>query len=283
MTSGVYVAPTVDLDIFIARQAPVAVILRRGPSKWVRMSKWYLKNDTFEHGQWFKGRVREETCDISPDGVHFIYGAYRENRRRIQDDEVGWCWSAISRPPYFTALALWSGSIGDGSGGLFQTNSRIALTYWIPPDNGGPFSPTKGVLPRDVEVVTRQLKSFARSNQGLWEHRGWRLEQGGIVAKDNPAVRWMVLKKKLRLKGDNPIPGQSGSFQYYIEMNTGPVGLTDITWADWDFRGRLVFARGGKLFTADMAKAGFEMAVELADFNDMAPEAIVAPNWAKKW
>jgi len=247
------------------------------------MSKWNLKNDTFEHGQWFRGRVFDGTCDISPDGNYFIYGAYRENRGYIQDRDIGWCWSAVSTPPYFTALALWGGSVNHGGGGRFLSDSQIAINVWSAPENGWQYLPTKGALPRNVKVAPHELRATAHPDQDLWVHRGWRVEEGRTVARDNPKLDFMVLKKKLRLKGDNPVPGLSGHFQYYVETKTGPVGLAEVTWADWDYRERLVFARGGKLFVADMAKLGFEMAVELADFNDMAPEEILAPRWAKKW
>ncbi len=102
---SVYKPPTpARLYVILAREAPVAVIFRRGPSRWVQMIKWHTDTDTFEEGQWFKGRVYESKCDLSPDGKLLIYFVLKANR--VHPD-YGYTWTAISKPPYFTALALW--------------------------------------------------------------------------------------------------------------------------------------------------------------------------------
>src|ERR1700760_351322 len=96
------------LFVLLARDAPVGVILRRGPSKQVLMIHWNLKNDTFVHGQWLKARVYERRCDLSPEGDMLLYFAATHRK------PYG-TWSAVSRPPFFTALALWPK--GDAWGG----------------------------------------------------------------------------------------------------------------------------------------------------------------------
>src|SRR5688500_7843573 len=59
----------------MARSAPVAALLRRGPSRWVQMLRWHAGTDTVEPGQWFRGRIYERRCDLSPDGRLFLYFA----------------------------------------------------------------------------------------------------------------------------------------------------------------------------------------------------------------
>jgi hypothetical protein len=49
------------------------------------------------------------------------------------------------------------------------------------------------------------------------------------------------------------------------------------TWADWDQRGRLVFARDGKLCAAEVDDPSRLAVAELADFNAARPEPRVAP------
>lgn len=39
------------IHILMARSAPVAVLLRCGPSRWVQMVRWDTSNDTFDRGQ----------------------------------------------------------------------------------------------------------------------------------------------------------------------------------------------------------------------------------------
>ncbi|MFE1813543.1 hypothetical protein [Metapseudomonas otitidis] len=87
-----------SLQAWFARSAPVAVLLRRGPSDWVRMIRWDLRDDSFEPGQWFHGAIATEQCDLSEDGELFLYLARREGRRYWSED-YGPQWTAVSRPP----------------------------------------------------------------------------------------------------------------------------------------------------------------------------------------
>ena len=63
------------LHAILAREAPKAVVFRRGPSGCVCTLGWDLETDTFTMGQWLKGRIYEYRSDLSPDGGHMIYFA----------------------------------------------------------------------------------------------------------------------------------------------------------------------------------------------------------------
>jgi len=106
----------------IARQAPVAVLFRRGPSQFVQMLKWNLTDDTFEHGQWLNGRIYERRADLSPSGKLVIYFAAKYKGPMTS-------WTAVSKPPYLTAIALWEGMGAWGGGGLFEDENRIQLNH----------------------------------------------------------------------------------------------------------------------------------------------------------
>jgi hypothetical protein len=43
--------------VLLARRAHVGVILRRGPATWTQVITWNTRNETFESGQWFHGRL----------------------------------------------------------------------------------------------------------------------------------------------------------------------------------------------------------------------------------
>src|SRR5919202_749710 len=118
------------LFVYLAREAPVGVVLRRGPSAWVQLSVWHTDTDTFEHGQWFKGRVYERRADVSADGALFVYFAAQSGRRTPADS-----WVAVSRPPYFTAIALWYSFFGTyGIGGGFpRPHDLLPATRPKPP------------------------------------------------------------------------------------------------------------------------------------------------------
>lgn len=63
------------LHAIIARERRRAVVFRRGPSKKVAVIGWNLNTDEFTIGQWFKGRIYEYRCDLSPDGRYLLYFA----------------------------------------------------------------------------------------------------------------------------------------------------------------------------------------------------------------
>jgi hypothetical protein len=67
--------PPCRLVVYLAREAPIGIVLRRGPSAWAWSSVWHTDTDTFEHGQWFHGRVYERRSDVSADGSLFVYFA----------------------------------------------------------------------------------------------------------------------------------------------------------------------------------------------------------------
>ena len=72
------------LFVDVAREAPVAVVLRRGPTDWARLSLWHTDTDTFEHGQWIKGRIYERRSDVSADGRLFVACVRQSGSRRSE-------------------------------------------------------------------------------------------------------------------------------------------------------------------------------------------------------
>src|SRR5690242_10890371 len=110
------------LYCILAREAPLAVVFRRGPSKQVLLVLWHTDTDQFYEGQWFKGRIYERRCDLSPNGTRLIYFA-------ADYKEPYFSWSAVSKPPFLTALALWPKGDGWGGGGLFEKENKILLNH----------------------------------------------------------------------------------------------------------------------------------------------------------
>ena len=71
----------------VARDAPVAVVFRRGPTRHLRLLRWDLAGDTLTAGQWLVGSVNPATCGLSPDGELLVYDyALVDERRRIHED-----------------------------------------------------------------------------------------------------------------------------------------------------------------------------------------------------
>jgi len=103
----------VNLYALVARAARIAVVFRRGPARRTQVLLWRLDTDTVESGQWFKGRIYERRCDLSPDGA--LLALFCASFRKPL-----FSWTAITRPPYVAPLALWPKGDCWGGGGLFD-------------------------------------------------------------------------------------------------------------------------------------------------------------------
>src|SRR6185369_10123233 len=187
------------LFVILARSAPVGVVFRRGPSKWVQLIKWNTDDDSFEPGQWFHGRIYERRCDLSPTGSRLIYFASKLNKRTLEDPEYTYAWTAISRPPSFTALALWPKGDCWHGGGLFETNRTIWLNHRPDAAKPHPEHKPKGfkVLPNpqaygeDGPIYARRLirDGWVQTREGNYPltDREWKTETSQILEKPN---RW---------------------------------------------------------------------------------------------
>jgi hypothetical protein len=285
------------LVVYLAREAPIGVVLRRGPSAWVRLSVWHTDTDAFEHGQWFKGRVYERRCDVSADGSLFVYFA-RKTKARILAAHHADSWVAISRPPWFTALALWwvgstycaggyfpdrrppsaGGDFGQPSG---NAASPKAQALWI----GGSQPPAQGRLPSWLALTTHVPyvdRTISWSERTVYVNR--LLRDGWQPVPQAPVDTWERRHPHRPLTLAMTHAGfDYGTYGVEYAVRTEPqaeaIPLGRATWADWDQRGRLVIARGGRLFSWQAAGT----LQELADFNQQVPAPAPAPAWARAW
>ena len=162
---------------FFARDTDRAVILRQGPSKQFRMILWHRDTDTFEDGQWIKQKIYTERCDLSPDGEHFVYFTLDGKWKPPSHGT----YTVISKPPYWTAIALfplgdtWSGGgafldarhyFADGGSDIIKRTNRIHRVFLAKPDKGcstGLRLETGGRAPLDRAATKRLLADPAPS------------------------------------------------------------------------------------------------------------------------
>jgi len=262
----------------------MAVVLRRGPSAWAQLTRWDRKTDHFEPGQWFHGRIYERRCDLSPDGKFFIYFAAKHGRGPDADD-VGEAWTAISRPPYFTALALWRNLGSWYGGGVFKDARHVLLDVVC------------GAEPHP-EFKTRRLTfSHCPAESAPWEQRlllsGWRLAERGFDPRTHRRAGVREIWDKPGLGGrltlcrqvedvDFTRFGDPYADTYWLETSDDLLPLPGVTWADWEDGERLAFARNGVLYQGHWDGSALQEA-SLFDFNPLTPVQISAPAWARKW
>ncbi len=267
------------LFVYLARSRPLAVVLRRGPSDWARLSLWHTDTDRFEHGQWIKGRVYERRCDVSADGSLFL-AFVRQSGGRTQTDT----WLAVSRPPFFSALAVWLVGGTYHTGGFFPDASSIWTGFSeSAPDVGSLPGWLHTTAPRDIPYVdgtpewTDRTVHFNRLLRDGWLIRDPSTEKTTLGKKHTERPQTLVMTQTFA-----GFDVQGGPYVVSYGMEDEKDGWTDVgiaTWADWDHSGRLVIARDGRL----LAAAGTGQFEELADFNDQVPLPEPAPSWALQW
>ncbi len=280
------------LHFLLASEANVGIIIRRGPSRWVQLIQWNTSNDNFEQGQWFHGRVFEDLSHLSPNGNLFLYAASNYHPRNAS---VGYTWTAISRPPYFTAIAFWaSGWWCDG--GIFLNNSTVALGQYTT-------EPRLGQKPGKLRIIT--LEKWARIHGGIFLERlmqdGWAIESPNVDeyrrTTGYKGYSWqesrVVVRQRLACSKVSPDQKYTLAFQqvdksplvfsFSLRFSDQTVPLESVEWADFDQQGRLVISKKGKILSLEVGDSGQLTEHELADFNASKPEPVLTPNWAKQW
>lgn len=288
-----------SLFVILARNGRHAVIFRRAPSKQVLLIKWDRRHDRFEIGQWFKGRIFERRCDLSPSGEMLVYLAAKHK------GPIG-TWTAISRPPYVTALALWPNMGTWGGGGLFESEYSLLLNH-----NALHRTLADGFqLPKQMRVHPLGAGAGRGEDAPIYRERlerdGWTLTQKG-KCKDydgDAPVKWRFLEPQIHekcvmrrkaacrlqmiLRGLGERSGLWYLLDYEIldENGESRLKLPHTDWADWDENGDLLFSQRGKLFRLAWSKARSgdgEAARELADFSGLRFAAKEAPKKARQW
>lgn len=300
--------PTCRIYAIIARDGRSAVVFRRGRSKRVLLLRWWLTSDTIEHGQWFKGMLYPRASDLSPDGELLVYNAEKFNYRLPEKR-----WTAISRPPYLTALKIWFGGGRYWGGGIFEDQTTIDLDLQEKDRRQGegradhgrlkiaPTGPTagKGALLIDHRRRTRDGWQLTSSDQPVtWE----KTKVGNTWARPAlPLVYEMPCPDRQRAIRAPKLRHEIQSWDEWPSLNqpdvytlVDPVGhtlrsLESCSWADWQPTGDLLFAIGGCLYrlphkhVAANASHALDGAKLVADLSDLTFEEVVAPPEALQW
>jgi hypothetical protein len=267
------------LHVLLARDAPIGLVIRRGPSKQVCTVLWNRKEDAFERGQWLKGRIYERRCDLTVDGRYFIYFAM--NGR--WESEVKGSWTAISKAPYLKAIALFPKGDCWHGGGLF-TGKHF---YWLNDGCGHEELATTKEFVRDETF--RPVEYYGGECPGVYYPRllrdGWELvrsekpgEWSDLTVFEKPLIKGWILRKLAHGEVGAP-PGKGCYWDEHELLHTTSgkrFSFPAWEWADIDGK-RLVWASDGKLYAARLTVAGLINEHELYDFNDMKFERIEAP------
>jgi hypothetical protein len=266
------------LHVLLASNAPVGVVLRRGPSRAVGSFLWDRKKDTFQTGQWMRARIYERRCDLSPDGRYMIYFAM--NGR--WGSKTRGSWTAISRAPWVKAITLYpKGDCWQG-GGLFTSESR----YWL---NGCHEEATESARELQQDAKFCPPGGYGAECPGVYYVRlqrdGWILKDrlsAGITDQmsifEKPLPKGWLLRKYAHSEVGAP-PGRGCHWdEHELEQ---PAHQRRLTYPQWEWAERdgesLVWAEGGCLYRAALHAKSLGERRLLMDFNPLEFERLVAP------
>ena len=284
---------TARLYALVAREARKAIVFRRGPSKNVLLLDWDLETDRLTPGQWFKGRIYERRCDLSPDGDWLVYFAAKHH------GPLG-TWTAVSRPPYLTALALWAKGDTWGGGGLFDDARNLRLNHRPGHES---YLADGFMLPKTYRVKNLGERPGWGEDAPIHTMRlardGWSEVSPGEVSdyKAKGPFRWVyhapvVVEKAVQGKARLCVSlhgiGERNGPRYIqtaqvLSPDASPLAdLGRVDWADVDHMGDVLFARDGCLYRLSGPDLTGEAAL-VADLNALRFEPRVAPGYATGW
>ncbi|MCC7434182.1 MAG: hypothetical protein IT363_05810 [Methanoregulaceae archaeon] len=280
----------------MATRAPIAVLFRRGPSKLTQLLLWNLETDEITPGQWIQGKVFVRRCDLSPDGKLLVTAIsnYSAQKNKLASEEYGletWStsfWTAVSRPPYFTALALWFLGASYNGGGIWVDNHTLGF-------NNQPYADHEakplGSGYRRVDLNLDVSEDRAIWNQ-LLKSRGWTAERSSIFRRDDPAsgirfklfrgghIRYRessVRKRWLWYESETweLLDSEGNIVRAFEDQPEGHV------WIDVDHRERVLLAVSGRIYVWEGFPSGEPSLI--ADLNSNSFAECPPPEWALHW
>jgi hypothetical protein len=269
---------------------------------------WDLETDTIEAGQWFKGRIYERRCDLTPEGDLLVYFAASFRK-------PFYSWTAISRPPYLTALALWPKGDCWGGGGLFDKHRNLRLNHRPKTKETLPGADRMRLadgfnLPRALKVMPLGEQSGRGEDDPINSTRlardGWVVVSPGAWADGRSRYSWVSDPPLTRQKPIGCLPPAPLVLRTHLHAIDERQGrwyvmsadvanrenrvlndLGRIDWADLDHNGDVVFAKDGCLLRLPIsASHGMDEPLGprmVADLTGMTFEPVEAPEWVHHW
>lgn len=287
------VTPPPRLYLLLARRAGVGVIFRRGPSKRTEVIRWDTDGDVFERGHWFHGRIYERRCDLSPDGELLVYFASKFDRHTTsRDSDTSYAWTAVSRPPWLTALALWPKGDCWHGGGLFLGNRHLRLNHRPEAAAPHPRLPPTGLR---VEPDPEAHGEDAPIHAARLDRDGWVMERPWEVEWKAESWRFVTIVSELRARSHPALPfrivkerwleGLKHRETFRVDGPGTPIQLPSgrVDWMDWDQRGRLVVLADGAVHVAEPTADRIGELRALVDFTADRPVAREPAAGALAW
>jgi hypothetical protein len=229
------------IHLLPALNAPVAVILRRKPSKCFHVMRWNTQTGAIEHGSWFRGQLYPLRCDVSFNGEWMVYLALGAG---------GHTWNGVCRVPWLKTVAEGPNTGTWYGGGYWNQPGQLLLNGW-----------TCGKLQEPLPFRIRSYDAEYGEDEGVLYQRlkRDRWKRAGPFGQDR-----QLKTKSYMVAHDNdagwyrqPTPEHPTLRMFYrgylehgrtfeFRLDEYPQLLDKrVEWATWDSLGQLLVARAG--------------------------------------
>ena len=267
-----------------ASEASRAIVIAH-QGAWFHLARWNLDTGKLERGAWFRGTIYQRRCDVSPDGALFYYFGMKR----------GQAFHAVSRVPWLTALAFWRAGDTYSRGWHFERLGKrraneedVSAPGWVHTITRLERAPDEGSI--SPLASRHKLKLVANGVQpyGSERRRGWLVHpeasprpKSDVWFEKTP--QWLYRdrpggEQRLALRDEGYTRGrfEGRAPRYTLDGER----LADVSWADWDTRGRLlVTTRAG---TAEIRNSANKI-VASASLADWEPDPKPSPAHARRW
>ncbi len=236
------------LFFLTAKEAPILVVLRRGPSKRYHVIKINTETTAMEHGSWFTGRLYTDDCDLSFDGEWLIYKALGAN---------GAVWTGLCRSPWLKTYREWENLGTWNGGGFFVSRTLLQINVWskikVTQKVQLPFECHEGGIEhnREGKIVPYDPRTARMLREG-WRRLETSQASEHLVKKTytsfndhsewgcQPSSRHPMLSMVRR-------PDRGGNQSSFTLERPSDLLDSAVDWANWDAFGNLIVARQGLL------------------------------------
>src|SRR5581483_8801778 len=205
-----------------------------------------------------------------------------------------YAWTAISKPPWLTALALWPKGDCWHGGGLFHSSRRVLLNH--APHQAQPHSRHRPPKSLTVEPNPRACGEDEPIFAARLSRDGWTVAQAWEVEWHKRAFVFQTHVPEVRVRVHPRFAAHAIrltrrldglKYREFFEVDGPGAGLAlppgRLDWVDWDAGGRLIVLAQGAVYAAYVTADAISPLRPLIDLRGDRPESRAAPPHAHKW
>ncbi len=240
--------PAPRLYFLTAKEAPILVVLRRGPSKRYHIIKINTQTTEMEWGSWFTGRLYGDDCDVSFDGEWLVYKALGAN---------GAVWTGLCRSPWLKTYREWENLGTWNGGGFFASRTLLQINVWstmkvtqtaplpfVCREDGMEHNPEGQIVRHDYRTARlmregwRQLETSQGSGRPLQKNGSSFNDPREWVCQPSKSHPTLSIVRR---------PSREGNRARFALDHPSDLVDNAVEWANWDALGNLIVARQGLL------------------------------------